>query len=86
MQRPQSWIVGLVLKDQMAVWDHDLRVSSHRIVCLNLAIPETYSIADHLEVVAMEMHSVGILRKRRIVDHDSDDLRVTNIVDLIRIE
>ena len=66
MERPDAWIIGLVLQDNEAWFgegdglSEDLYVAALGVLLMGYrAVPETGAFGEDVEVVAVEMHGVG---------------------------
>ena len=88
MERPDAWIIGLVLQDNVAWFgegdglSEDLYVAALGVLLMGYrAVPETGAFGEDVEVVAVEMHGVGGEWKE--VVNDQTDGRVgAEIVDV----
>lgn len=86
MEGPKSRIICCILDNEVAIWNDNLGVSSHRIDRVKRPIPEPRPITQDGEVMPMEMHGMRILREGRIINHNSHSPICAYIVDLVRVE
>ena len=71
VERPDTWVVSVVLDDDVAVWLQKLDIAALGIFDVhNLPIPSSHTFRQHVEIVSMKMH--GMCSAGLVVQDDTD--------------